>query len=328
MRAPRLSLFRRDKWLLTGMHAGLSVSELGVLTILMGCEGGELPQVAVLWTRLQKENAPWGSPPSIGPLLPWSRQGISKAIESLVGRGWVERVGLGWGARPQGLRLLPIVIEAAMPKWWPAMPSAAPLFWETMELESRARAAGAVAAAAKAAEVAAAGISPGATPVAPPAPSSVVIEDRKSEDPRGLAALVGAFRPGLPNLAHERKRLRAAGQGWCVKVEPRRKPKVGRLEDCKHWTARFLGVGGTWAHRIAVADTPGKAVVALIKLFADSNAAAVVDGSRNGVALFFPVTDPRQVSAKFEARGLSEDWNKFPKSEVWRVRLAAGKRGA
>jgi len=320
MRAPRLSLFKRDKYLFIGIHAGLTTAELAILLVLLSTEAGELEHRSSLWSRLfGPDESPYGGTP-YGPLLPWSRQGVTKALHALIERGWVEEVRTSaWAAsRDQGLRLLPVVIESCMPKWLPEFlgkcaPKSAPAMTEKECPVSEALDAAERPLQAKQRELRATS-----------APATGVSLPAAAKRSTKVAAAP------MPDLASRRRALRQTTNGkWAIRVEPRRKPKVHRVQDCKHWTARFLGVGGTWAHRIQVAETPAKAVEALVKWFADANAEAMVASRVNDVALWFPVTDPKQVSVAFQGRGQSDEWNKFPKSETWQVKLrAAGKRGA
>lgn len=99
--------------LLTAVHAKISGTELALVAVLVNVPDYKIKQVSDLWGG----DSRWRKPTAAEQILPYTRQGIDKALKKLEARGWGERYGgYGYGKTDPAFRLLPISILSEAPK--------------------------------------------------------------------------------------------------------------------------------------------------------------------------------------------------------------------
>lgn len=105
-----------QRLLMVAIHKRVTVTELAVLTILVNqADRMGVRSMSSLWNgclleyrdRLASSDYP----------LPYTKQGIWKAVNALVDRGWVEKVHGLYGRNDPELRVLPLNILSEAPAW-------------------------------------------------------------------------------------------------------------------------------------------------------------------------------------------------------------------
>lgn len=105
-----------QRLLMVAIHKRVTVTELAVLTILVNqADRMGVKSMSSLWNGCLLEYR--DRPASSDYPLPYTKQGIWKAVNALVDRGWLEKVGHYGSLQDPELRVLPNNILSEAPAW-------------------------------------------------------------------------------------------------------------------------------------------------------------------------------------------------------------------
>lgn len=105
-----------QRLLMVAIHKRVTVTELAVLTILVNqSDRMGVKSMSSLWNGCLLEYRDRRA--SSDYPLPYTKQGIWKAVNALVDRGWVEKVHGLYGRNDPELRVLPLNILSEAPAW-------------------------------------------------------------------------------------------------------------------------------------------------------------------------------------------------------------------